>query len=300
MSTAERSFVEAARREKLEALRARGVVPFAYRFERTHTAAQALASFRDGGEVAVAVAGRLVALRGHGRSSFAHLEDFSGRIQLYFKQDVLGEERYEIARLLDLGDFLGCRGKLFRTRTGEITVQLEDFEILAKALRPLPMGKSQVNPDGTVAHFSELHDPETRYRQRYADLAVHPERRRVFEQRAALVRAVRRVLDERGFLEVETPILQPLYGGASARPFVTHYNALDAKFYLRIADELYLKRCIVGGIERVYEIGKDFRNEGMDRQHNPEFTMLECYQAYADYTDMMELTEAIVTAAAVA
>jgi lysyl-tRNA synthetase class 2 len=291
----DRSFVEEARREKLAALRARGVAPFAYRFERSHTAAGAVGAFVDGAEgPAVTVAGRIVALRGHGKSTFAHLEDATGRLQLYFKLDQLGPDAYGLVGLLDLGDHLGVAGPLFRTRTGEVTVRVERCELLAKALRPLPLGKSAAQDDGTLAHFSELSDPEVRYRQRYADLAVHPERRAVFAARAAVVRAVRAFLDARGFLEVETPILQPLYGGASARPFVAHYHALDSDVYLRIADELYLKRLIVGGLERVYEVGKDFRNEGMDRLHNPEFTMLECYQAYADYTDVMELTETMV------
>ena len=257
--------------------------PFSYRFARTHTAAQALAAYAEGAEeAAVAVAGRIVGLRSHGKTSFAHVADASGRIQLYFRLDDLGAERYDLLPLLDLGDHLGVQGRVFRTRTGEVTVRVEQFELLAKALRPLPLGKSVEQADGSVQQFSELADPELRYRQRYADLAVHPERRAVFERRAAVVRAVRRFLDERGFLEVETPALQPLYGGASARPFVTRYHALDTDFYLRIADELYLKRLIVGGMERVYEIAKDFRNEGMDRLHNPEFTMLEAYQAYAD------------------
>ncbi len=296
---AEASFVERARREKLEALRGRGVAPFAYRFERSHTAAAALAAYRDGaggdgGGPAVTVAGRLVAIRAHGKTTFMHLADGSGRIQLYFKRDQLGEDAFAVLPLLDLGDQLGVRGRLFRTRTGEVTVQVEGFELLAKALRPLPLGKTAEHEDGTEAHFAELSDPEQRYRQRYADLAVHPERRALFERRAALVRGIRRFLDGRGFLEVETPILQPLYGGASARPFITRYNALGTDFYLRIADELYLKRLIVGGCERVYEIGKDFRNEGMDRLHNPEFTMLESYQAYADYLDVLEMTQELV------
>jgi lysyl-tRNA synthetase class 2 len=291
----ERSFVEQARREKLAALRERGIPPFAYRFERTHTAAEALAAFRDGAEgPTVAVAGRLVALRGHGKTTFAHLADPTGRLQLYCKLDALGEAGYALVALLDLGDHVGVRGPLFRTRTGEVTVRAEALELLAKALRPLPLGKTAAQEDGSVAHYSELADAEQRYRQRYADLAVHPERREVFVRRAAVVRAAREYLDARGFLEVETPILQPLYGGASARPFVTRYNALDSEVYLRIADELYLKRLIVGGLERVYEIGKDFRNEGMDRLHNPEFTMLECYQAYADYGDVLALTEGLV------
>ena len=293
--TAERTFVELARRDKLAELRSRGVEPFAYRFARTHTAAEALAALPAADEgPPVTVAGRLVALRAHGKTTFAHLADATGRIQLYFKQDDLGEETYGLLELLDLGDHLGVEGPLFRTRTGETTVRASRFTLLAKALRPLPLGKSVKNADGTVEQHSELSDPEQRYRQRYADLAVHAERRLVFEKRSAIVRAVRRFLDARGFLEVETPILQPLYGGASARPFVTRYNALDADFYLRIADELYLKRLIVGGCERVYEIGKDFRNEGMDRLHNPEFTMLEAYQAYADYLDVLEWTQQLI------
>lgn len=294
----DRSFVEQARRDNLAALQARGVNAFGYRFERTHTAADAAALWRDGAEGPnVAVAGRLVSLRDHGKSFFAHLADATGRIQLYLKKDVVGDDAFEVVRLLDLGDHVGVHGGLMKTRTGEITVQVQQLELLAKALRPLPLGKVSTGDDGKEEHHSDFADPELRYRQRYADLAVHPERRDTFRRRAAVVRAIRRVLDDRGFLEVETPILQPLYGGASARPFATHYKALDAPFYLRIADELYLKRCIVGGLERVYEIGKDFRNEGMDRSHNPEFTMLECYQAYADYTDMMALTEALVRAA---
>jgi lysyl-tRNA synthetase class 2 len=299
---ADRSFVEQARREKLEALKARGVAPYAYRFERTHTAAQALALWTapppsDPEALRVAVAGRLVSLRDHGKSFFFHLADVSGRIQLYVKKDVVGEDAFALVQLLDLGDHVGVHGTMMQTRTGEVTVQVRAVELLAKALRPLPLGKVTTRADGTEERHSDFADPELRYRQRYADLAVHPERREVFRTRAAIVRALRAELDGRGYLEAETPVLQPLYGGASARPFVTHYNALDASFYLRIADELYLKRCIVGGIERVYEIGKDFRNEGMDRSHNPEFTMLECYQAYADYTDMMELTEALVRGA---
>jgi lysyl-tRNA synthetase class 2 len=298
--TRQLSQVEQARRDKLNELRERGIAPFGYRYERSHTAAEALAAFGDeAAPVEVRVAGRVVAWRGHGKSTFAHLGDPSGRIQVYFRQDALGD-RYEVVRLLDLGDLVGVAGTLIRTRSGEVTVQVSEVELLAKALRPLPLGKSELKQDGSVATHGELADPETRYRQRYADLAVHPERVAVFRARAAVVREVRAVLDERGFLEVETPILQPLYGGASARPFTTHYRALDSTFYLRIADELYLKRLIVGGIERVYEIGKDFRNEGMDRQHNPEFTMMECYQAWADYTDMMELTETLVRRAAVA
>jgi lysyl-tRNA synthetase class 2 len=294
----ERSYVEAARREKRAALEARGVPAFAYRYERSHTAAEALALYRDDmGEAGprVRIAGRLDSLRSKGKTAFAHLEDPAGRIQVYFRQDVLGEA-YELVRLLDLDDHVGVEGGLFRTKAGEVTVRAEGVTLLSKSLRPLPRGKAERTEGGVVVHGG-LQDPELRYRQRYADLAVHREVREVFLQRARVVSWLRRFLDERGFLEVETPILQPLYGGAAARPFVTHHNALDMPLYLRIADELYLKRLLVGGLERVYEIGHDFRNEGMDRSHNPEFTMLEFYQAYADYHDMMALTEAMVAGA---
>ena len=240
----------------------------------------------------VRVAGRLDSLRSKGKTAFGHLEDPSGRIQVYFRQDVLNEA-YDLVRLLDLDDHLGVEGSLFRTKQGEVTVRAETVTLLAKSLRPLPRGKTQQTEEGTVT-YGGLQDPELRYRQRYADLAVHREVRDVFRLRAKAITWIRRFLDERDFLEVETPILQPLYGGAAARPFVTHHNALDMPLYLRIADELYLKRLLVGGMERVYEIGHDFRNEGMDRTHNPEFTMLEVYQAYADYTDKMALTEGLV------
>jgi lysyl-tRNA synthetase class 2 len=292
----ERTYVEEARREKRAALEARGIVPFAYRYERSHTAAAALPLYRDEmGENGprVRVAGRLVALRPKGKTAFGHIEDLSGRIQVYFRQDALGEA-YELVRLLDLDDHIGVEGPLFRTKAGEVTVRGDAVTLLAKSLRPLPRGKTQQTEVGSVT-YGGLQDSEVRYRQRYADLAVHPEIRQVFRLRARTITWIRRFLDERDFLEVETPILQPLYGGAVARPFVTHHNALDMPLYLRIADELYLKRLLVGGMERVYEIGHDFRNEGMDRTHNPEFTMLEVYQAYADYTDMMQLTEGIVS-----
>lgn len=284
------SFVEVARREKLQELVKRGVAPYAYRFERSATVQAALAGSREGDGTVNRLAGRLVALRGHGKTTFAHLADQSGRIQLYFKSDVLGTETYEVVKLLDLGDFLGVEGSLFRTKTGEITVRVERLTLLAKALRPLPLGKE----DESGVRHGELSDPELRYRQRYADLAVHPEVREAFRLRARAVNYLRKFLDARGYLEVETPVLQPVYGGAAAKPFTTHYEALDATFYLRIADELYLKRCIVGGFERVYEIAHDFRNEGLSRFNNPEFTMAEWYQAYADYHEMLELTEELL------
>jgi len=299
------SQVMRVRREKLEELRLLGVEPFAYRYRRSHTTAEAIRSFEaeeegegldaDGVGSRVRVAGRLVSLRSHGKSAFAHLEDVAGTLQLYARRDVLGEEGFRRFQLLDLGDWVGVEGHLFRTRTGEITVRGEEVELLAKSLRPLPLGKSEVDPGtGERRTFSGFSDTEARYRQRYADLAVHPEVREVFRTRARIVTEIRRFLDARAFLEVETPVLQPLYGGAAARPFVTHHNALDARFYLRIADELYLKRLIVGGMERVYEIAKNFRNEGLSRFHNPEFTMLEFYQAFADYGEMMELVEELL------
>jgi lysyl-tRNA synthetase class 2 len=229
-------------------------------------------------------------MRSHGKTSFLHLADGSGRIQVYVRRDEIGDEVYGLLDHLDLGDFVGVAGELFRTRTGEVTVRARELALLAKALRPLPLGKV-VEEEGAERAYHQVADQEFRYRQRYADLAVHPQAREVFAQRARIIRYLRNFLDGRGFLEVETPALQPVYGGASARPFTTYHNALDSTLYLRIADELYLKRCIVGGMDRVYEIAKDFRNEGMDRFHNPEFTMLEFYQAYADYRDFMELAE---------
>ncbi len=294
--TGEAQHVIQARREKLGKLRELGIEPFAYRFEPDHTAARAVEEFVEGDEkpLTVRIAGRIRSLRPHGKSTFAHLEDRSGRIQLYFRKDVLGDEGYEVVRLLDLGDWIGVEGELFKTRSDEITVRVDELKLLAKTMRPLPYGKEETGESGDVVVHGGFADVESRYRQRYADLAVSSEVRELFIARSRTVQAIRGFLDERGFLEVETPILQPIYGGATASPFVTFHRALDADLYLRIADELYLKRLIVGGLERVYEIGKAFRNEGIDRTHNPEFTMLELYQAYADYHDMMELTEALM------
>lgn len=299
--TEETNFVLEARREKLEALERAGVSPYAYKFDRQHTAGQAKALLGGGDEgPAVSLAGRIVAWRSHGKTTFAHLSDSTGRIQLYFKKDQLDENTYQMLAHFDLGDIIGVHGPLFRTRTGEATVRVDRVELLAKSLRPLPFGKEE-EVNGQIVRHSGFADPEQRYRQRYADLAVHPEVRALFVARSRMITAIRSFLDERDFLEVETPILQPMYGGATARPFTTVHNTLDMPLYLRIADELYLKRLVVGGLDRVYEIGHDFRNEGMDRTHNPEFTMLEFYQAYVDYNGMMELVEAVLekTAAAV-
>jgi lysyl-tRNA synthetase, class II len=297
----ELNFVMQARREKLAALVAAGVAPFAYGFDRRHGCGPAGALLPDGAEEgpAVQVAGRIVAWRGHGKTIFAHLADDTGRIQLYFRRDQLGEEAFGILALFDLGDIVGVHGPLFRTRTGEVTVRVVRFELLAKTLRPLPYGKEE-QVDGRTVRHSGFADGEQRSRQRYADLAVHPEVRRHFAARSRMTTALRRALDDLQYLEVETPVLQPLYGGAAAKPFSTHHNALDMPLFLRIADELYLKRLVVGGFDRVYEIGHDFRNEGIDRTHNPEFTMLEFYEAYADYTVMMGRVEQLLITAATA
>jgi len=282
-----RTFVEEARREKLAALRELGIEPYAYGYRRTHSTAEAAQAFDEQEHVSVQVAGRILSRRGHGKTTFVHIGDHAGSLQVYFRRDDIGTDAYDLVKLLDLGDFIGVGGYMFQTRTGEITAHAEDVTILAKALRPPPIGKE----DAEGEQHSVLSDTELRYRRRYADLMAHPEGREVFRLRAAVIRYLRQFLDARGYLEVETPVLQPIYGGALARPFTTEHNGLDATFYLRIATELYLKRCIVGGIERVYEIGKDFRNEGIDRLHNPEFTMLEFYEAYADYHDVMAIVE---------
>jgi len=276
----------AQRRAKLDHLVQGGHDPFRItRFDRTHLAQQVLDQFAALENQEVAVAGRVRSLRRHGKVTFAHLEDPSGRLQIYFRIDDVGEAPYQMLDDLDVGDFLGAHGSVFRTRTGEVTVGARTFEILAKALRPLP------------DKWHGLRDVEIRYRQRYLDLIVNPEVQKVFLARSRIVAELRRHLDERGFIEVETPMMQPIPGGAAAKPFITHHNALDIDLYLRIAPELYLKRLVVGGLERVYEINRNFRNEGISTKHNPEFTMLEVYQAYADYHDMMDLTEALVTRA---
>lgn len=297
--TGEAGHVIQARRAKIDRLRELGFEPYAYRYEPTTTTAGALQAFEadgvaDGEGPPVRVAGRVRSLRPHGKSTFGHVEDASGQIQVYFRLDVLGERLYELVGLLDLGDWVGVEGALFRTRTGEVTIRAGDVSLLAKSVRPLPYGKEEVDERGEAVVHGGFADVESRFRQRYADLAVHREVRELFRARARVVREIRRFLDERGFLEVETPILQPVYGGATAHPFTTYHRTLESQLYLRIADELYLKRLIVGGLDRVYEIGKDFRNEGIDRLHFPEFTMLELYQAFADYRDIMSLTEALV------
>ncbi len=283
----------ASRREKLLRLRAQGIVPYPYGYSRTHTAEEVRAAFgflgpniRSGGHVCLA--GRLVALRRMGKAAFANLLDRSGRIQLYLSTNGLGSDAYAQFADLDLGDIVGVAGEPFTTKTGELTVDVQEFTLLAKSLRPLP------------EKWHGLKDVETRYRQRALDFISNEAARRAIAVRATTLRACRSYLDLQGFLEVETPILQPIYGGATARPFVTHHNVLDRDLYLRVAPELYLKRLLVGGLEKVYEIGRNFRNEGISSMHNPEFTALEAYEAFGDYERAMELAEGIVEACALA
>lgn len=293
---------------KLAELREAGVEPFAYSFDRTDTLAAALEKFealeaaadepadKESVELdAVRIAGRILSYRDLGGSAFAHLGDRDDRLQVHLKKNLVGEEGAALMELLDLGDWIGVEGPIFRTRRGEVTVRVESVKLLSKTLRPLPFGKEEVGEDGERVVHSGFADTEARSRQRYADLAVNPDVRETFRVRSRVTSAIRRWLDDRDFLEVETPVLQPLYGGALARPFSTHHHTLDQTMYLRIADELYLKRLIVGNLDRVYEIGHDFRNEGIDRTHNPEFTMLELYYAFADYEGVMELTETMVS-----
>ena len=292
--------LEKIRLQKIEELKAEGVEPYPTRAERTHTSAQAIAEFesaeKDGREVKATLAGRIRATRAMGKISFAHIEDGAGKVQLFFRMNELTQPRVDFFnKMFDIGDFIQASGVMFRTKTGEITLHVHDFKLLAKAVSPLPADKDVTQEDGTVVRYAALQDPEFRARQRYADLAVNPEVRETFRKRAATVKALREFLDSKDFLEVETPILQPLYGGAAARPFVTHHNELDQDMYLRISFELYLKRLLVGNLEKVYEIGRDFRNEGVSFKHNPEFTQLEFYWAYADYLKVMELTEQMVS-----
>jgi len=272
------------RREKLQELREMGVEPFGQRFDRTAMTGEIHAQFDQMEGKTVRIAGRIMSKRRHGKAGFADITDISGTIQLYFRKEDVGEERYELFKKLDIGDILGIEGEVFRTQKGEISIHVRDFTYLSKSLNPLP------------EKWHGLKDVELRYRQRYVDLIVNPEVKDVFMKRSRFIKEMRNYLDNRGFLEVETPMMQPIAGGATARPFITHHNALDIDLYLRIAPELYLKRLIVGGLEKVYEINRNFRNEGISTRHNPEFTMLEIYQAYGDYEVMMELTEDLISA----
>jgi lysyl-tRNA synthetase class 2 len=295
---------EQDRFRKLAHLRELGIPAYPNRVERTHTSTAAIQAFesvegQDDQSVEVTVCGRIVRQNLKGKVYFAHLEDGEGRVQIFVRFDEVGEQAFElIKRDLDLGDFVQVHGTMMRTKAGEISVLVKDLVLLSKALSPLPMIKERVLDDGTVQRFGEFSDVEERYRQRYADLAVNPDVREVFRARARTVSALRRFLDSASFLEVETPILQPIYGGAAARPFVTHHNQLHQDLFLRISFELYLKRLLVGMYDAVYEIGRDFRNEGVSFKHNPEFTQLEFYQAYTDYFGMMDVTEQLVAYAA--
>src|SRR6476660_9414709 len=278
MSEETNSLIE-QRKAKLAALRSKGIDPFKNKFTPTEKCAEARANYVEGREISVA--GRVTAHRDMGKSMFIDIRDQSGRLQAYAQKNVLGDEQFDIFRHLDLGDFIGANGTLFTTKSGEISIRLTSFTILAKALRP---------PE----KWHGLADTEIRYRQRYLDLIANPEVKDVFLKRSQIIREIRNFLHERGYVEVETPMMQAIPGGAAAQPFKTHHNALGCDFFMRIAIELYLKRLLVGGIDKVFEIGRNFRNEGLSRKHNPEFTMLEAYQAYGDYESMMELVQGLV------
>lgn len=274
------------RLEKLAELREKGIDPYGGKYVRTNLVEEITSDYNRFEDREVSVAGRIMAKRVMGKASFAHIQDGSGQIQVYARLNDIGRENYDLFLKLDIGDFIGVRGRVFRTRMGEVTIAVEDVVILSKSLRPLP------------EKWHGLKDVELRYRRRYVDLIVNPEVKKTFVLRSKIIHSIRKYLDDKGFLEVETPMMHPIAGGAAARPFVTYHNTLDMKLYMRIAPELYLKRLLVGGFEKVYEINRNFRNEGISTKHNPEFTMLEIYQAYADYEDMMELTENIIVTAA--
>ena len=283
------------RYEELEELTKKGVEAFAYSFDVDSDSKSIKNNFTDGSEINVRIAGRIMAIRRMGKASFAHIQDHAGKIQVYLKKDEIGEA-YDSFKLMDIGDIIGIEGFVFRTKTGEISVHTRELKLLSKSLQPLPIAKETVDEQGNKIIHDQFADKELRYRRRYVDLIVNPEIKDVFIKRSKIISAMRGFLDSSGYLEVETPILQPLYGGAAARPFITHHNTLDTDLYLRIADELYLKRLIVGGFNGVYEISKDFRNEGMDRSHNPEFTMMELYVPYKDYEWMMKFVEKMIEA----
>ncbi len=281
------------RYEELEELKKKEFEPFAYSFDVDSNSEDIKSNFKEDEKRIVKIAGRIMAIRRMGKASFAHLQDHAGKIQIYLRKDDIGNS-YDAFKLLDIGDIIGVEGFVFKTKTGEISVHVTSMELLSKTLRPLPIAKETVDDKGNKTIHDQFVDKELRYRQRYVDLVVNPEIKNVFIKRSKVVSSMRKFLDTNGYLEVETPILQPLYGGAAARPFTTHHNTLDTDLYLRIADELYLKRLIVGGFNGVYEISKDFRNEGMDKAHNPEFTMMELYVPYKDYEWMMKFVEEMI------
>jgi len=276
------SEIQKIRLSKLEEIKKMGVAPFGSKFSLSHSLQQIKDNFEELENQMVRIAGRIMAIRGHGKAAFFDIQDQSARLQIYIRKDNVDEDTFKLYKLLDIGDIVGIEGTVFKSHKGEISVSVSNLTLLSKSLRPLP------------EKWHGLKDTDTRYRQRYLDLITNPEVRKTFLIRSKVISTMRRYLDEKGFIEVETPVLSPIAGGAAARPFITHHNALDIQLYLRIATELYLKRLIVGGFEKVYEIGKDFRNEGISIKHNPEFTMMELYQAYADYKDMMDLMEDMV------
>ncbi|MAP71508.1 MAG: lysine--tRNA ligase [Candidatus Marinimicrobia bacterium] len=277
------------RKDKLKKLEEMGIDPYPQKYSPSHLSSIIISDYESLEGKDVNVAGRIMSIRRMGKSSFFHIQDGGGRLQIFIKRDDIGEDIYNHFKLLDIGDFVGVEGFIFKTKVNEISIHAKNLTVLCKSIRPLPIVKEK--EDTTFDAFS---DKEQRYRNRHLDLIVNTDIRDTFIKRANIIKSIRNYLDDLGFLEVETPVLQPLYGGANARPFTTHHNSLDQKLFLRIADELYLKRLIIGGIDRVYELSKDFRNEGMDRNHNPEFTMLEFYWAYADYEDNMDLVEAMI------
>lgn len=304
MSESKFTQLEQNRIEKIRALRDEGIEPYPHRVERTHTNLEAIAALetaeskQNSSHVNAILVGRIRSMRPMGKLVFAHIEDGSGKIQLFFRENEVGPDKLELLKnQFDLGDFIQASGELMRTKTGEPSLKVAEFQMISKAVTPLPAAKD-VEVDGEIVRHATLTDPETRYRQRYADLAVNTDVREIFRVRAAINRSLRHFFEQHGFIEVETPILQPIYGGAAAKPFTTHHNQLKQDLYLRISFELYLKRLLVGGFERVYEIGRDFRNEGVDRTHNPEFTQIEFYIAYADYQSVMALTEEMMATVA--
>ncbi|MCH7723728.1 MAG: lysine--tRNA ligase [Bacteroidetes bacterium] len=281
------------RYEELNELTEKGIKPYAYSFDVDSDSEDIKQNYNENEKRNVKIAGRLMAIRRMGKASFAHIMDYKGRVQIYLRKDEIGDQ-YTAFKLMDIGDVVGVEGYVFKTKTGEISVHVTSLELLSKSLRPLPVAKEVIDEDGNKIVYDQFADKELRYRQRYVDLIVNPEVKEIFVYRSKIITAMRTYLDAEGYLEVETPVLQPLYGGAAAKPFISHHNSLDIDLYLRIADELYLKRLIVGGFNGVYEISKDFRNEGMDRLHNPEFTMMELYVSYKDYNWMMEFVEKMI------
>lgn len=282
------------RHEELKELINKNINPYPHVFNVDSKSAKIISDFKDDSpQMDVKVAGRIMSIRKMGKASFFHIHDSEGKIQIYIRRDDIGES-YDNFKLLDIGDIVGVKGFVFRTKMGEVSIHAKEYLLLSKSLRPLPVAKEKIDEAGNKIVFDPFSDKELRYRQRYVDLIVNENVKKVFIDRTKIISSIREFLNSQNYLEVETPVLQPLYGGASARPFVTHHNTLDMKLFLRIADELYLKRLIVGGFEGVYEISKDFRNEGMDKNHNPEFTMMELYVAYKDYIWMMELVEKLI------